>query len=249
MQIRGYKVAQLREALQQEGLSTKGLKAELVERLYDLVQILSEDPKESTSPLDLPSTAERPSQAQRPTTAPTEPAQGALQSHTLNAQSDLSSHDEDDRAVNSTLGTTPAPLSASESEESVDTASSSTQCAERRLSGIPAVLAQQRPADHDSASAEHATLAAAAVLVRDIPQQGSIKPSKGLSTPDPVASKTGMHHRPGHQSGVMQNILIWSITSVQGTPMHQYPPSESALSMHPFHTIMINDWWEKPVCT
>lgn len=197
MQIRGYKVAQLREALQQEGLSTKGLKAELVERLYELVQTLSLDPKESI-PLDIPSTADRPSQAQSPSTSAKEPAQSALHSHTPNAQSELRSHDEDARAVDSNLGYAHISLSAIGSEQSADAASSSRQSAEDRLSSLPTGGAQQRPAGHDGTPAEHADLAAAAVLVRDTLQQSSNDPSRGLRTPDSVASKTGMHHRPSH---------------------------------------------------
>ena len=188
-QIKGYKVAQLREALQEEGLSTKGLKAELVERLYELVQALSEESKDSTEAGHPSSTAEGSSQAEHPSTLPEELAQDALQSHALEAQPGATESHED-----ATPGASaPATASASDSEGLTEAASSSVEKAEDQPSSFPAVNTQRSPGSDKSASADSADSTAAAASVRGAAQQSSSDKSRDLTVPDPVASKTGMY--------------------------------------------------------
>ncbi|CAL5218555.1 g246 [Coccomyxa viridis] len=187
-QIKGYKVAQLREALQEEGLSTKGLKAELVERLYELVQTLSQEDKDPSGLLGLASTAERSAQAEDPSTSPEEPAQDDLRSHTLDAQSEALEEHEDATAVAST----PTTASTGDSQHSAEAESNDLESEEDQLSSFPAVAIQQRPANNESVSEDSADSTAAAVSVRGAAQQGSRDPLRDLSIPDPVASKTGL---------------------------------------------------------
>lgn len=191
-QIKGYKVAQLREALQEEGLSTKGLKAELVERLYELVQTLSQEDKDPSGLLGLASTAERSAQAEDPSTSPEEPAQDDLRSHTLDAQSEALEEHEDATAVAST----PTTASTGDSQHSAEAESNDLESEEDQLSSFPAVAIQQRPANNESVSEDSADSTAAAVSVRGAAQQGSRDPLRDLSIPDPVASKTGMYCSP-----------------------------------------------------
>ncbi len=202
--IKGYKVAQLREALQEEGLSTKGLKAELVERLYELVQTLSAEGKDSTEAIDPPSAAERPSRAEHPSTSPEEPAQDALQSHAPEAQPGEAPESHEDATSGASAPTT---ASASESELLTEAASSSVEIAEDQLSSFPAVNTQRSPASDKSVSADRGESIAAAVSVRGAAQRSSNDPLRNLSIPDPVASKTGVHCSPGSAEGESSILL------------------------------------------
>ena len=189
VQIRGYKVGQLREALQEEGLSTKGLKAELVERLYELVQALSQESQDSNGPLDQSSAAEGPSQARHPSSSPEQPSKVA--SELLHAPDDLTALHDDATAFDSGSALNPNLASASDPQDSAHPASNSAGEAEPGLSSSAAANAQPRPACQETASAEAADVAAAAVPVGRAAQHGSRPPSCDLQMPDQVASKTG----------------------------------------------------------
>ena len=153
MQIRGYKVAQLRGALQEEGLSTKGLKAELVERLYELVQTLSQDAEVSRGGFDLPDTAERSLQAEVSGTSPEDPAQDTLRSHMLDDQSESPELNEGATAGDNRLASFPETAAASDAQHSAGAAGSSEENAKDQLVGLHTADAQRRLGSHESAAA------------------------------------------------------------------------------------------------
>ena len=219
VQIRGYKVAQLRDALQEEGLSTKGLKAELVERLYELVQSLSQEAKGSAGPLDLPDTAERSLQAQAPGTSPEDPAQDALQSRVLDAQSEPPELHEDATAGDNSLASIPNMAFASDTQHSAGAASRNEEIAMDQLDSLSMADAQRRHASHDIVSAEDANLTIAAVPVSSATQHGSSSPSRDLEIPDPVASKTGTRTAPVLFKKDPYRLML-SVTSSGRTLLH-----------------------------
>ena len=191
VQVRGYKVAQLREALQEEGLSTKGLKPELVERLYELVQTLSEEGADSKEPLKPPSTAETSAQEQQSESLPEAPEQVQVHSPASETQpeSAASFHDDNkpsDDAIISSSSSAPEI----DSQPSAEVPSSLSETAEEQLTTLRAADIQQEPASQ-SVSDVDTDLAAAAVPVRLRPQQGHSSSVRDVNAPDRVASKTG----------------------------------------------------------
>ena len=185
-QIRGYKVAQLREALQEEGLSTTGLKAELVERLYELVQSLSEHNAEQADTLESSSTAEQPSR-QNGTTEQLSAV------HSVPAQHDMQDTD-----------LIPQPASAAEAGRSASALSNTAapslsppleECGSSiGVQQVPTALEsapeQPEPSRQD-VSRNGSELAAAAVPVPSMSRPAHGAAFNNLDTPDKVALKTG----------------------------------------------------------
>ena len=185
-QIRGYKVAQLREALQEEGLSTTGLKAELVERLYELVQSLSEHTAEQADTLESSSTAEQPSRqngtAEQLSAFHSMPAQHDTQNTDLIPQPTSAAAAETSASASSN---TAAPLLSPPLEDS-----GSSIEVQQLSTALDSAPAQPEPSRQD-VSRNGSELAAAAVPVPSMsrPAHGAV--FSDLDTPDKVALKTG----------------------------------------------------------
>ena len=191
VQVRGYKVAQLREALQEEGLSTKGLKPELVERLYELVQTLSQEDAGSKEPLKQPSTAEISEQEQHSESLPEAPEQVQVHSLASETQPELAASFHDDiKPSDSAVIPSSSSAPGIDSQPSNEVPSSLSENKEEQLTTLHAADVQQEPASQ-SASDVDTDLAAAAVPVRLRPQQGHSSSVRDVNAPDRVASKTG----------------------------------------------------------
>ena len=195
VQVRGYKVAQLREALQEEGLSTKGLKPELVERLYELVQTLSQENADSKEPLKKPSTEETSEQGQHSKSLPESPEE--VQVHSLASEtqpeSAASFHDDTKPSDSAIIISSPSSAPEIDSLSSDEVPSSISEDTEEQLTTLHAAGSQQEPASQSVSDAD-VDIAAAAMPVRLRPHQGQSSSVTDINVPDRVASKTGIPH-------------------------------------------------------
>lgn len=182
-------MGQLREALQEEGLSTAGLKAELVERLHELVQTLAEQPAESPSdPSTVDDILQQSSHADSSARVPQQSAQQETQSPALPAQLHPTAAVDDVNSVRSAAAT----HGVDEPAESFQEADSSTgKATQHEAETVISIEVQHEPASQDVLESKQADFEAAAALVEQDSAPGGRPLARSLDAPDQAAIKTG----------------------------------------------------------
>ena len=145
-----YKVGQLREALQEEGLSTAGLKAHLVERLFELVETLDPHTAQLGSGSASSSSAKQSSSAQLSQDVLTASQHTEMITSSLNAKPETTTLVKE---AATSLNNTSAPAAAqalTSSQQTLQTNSSSEGGIERDVSAASAAEAQEVPVAQSS---------------------------------------------------------------------------------------------------
>ena len=135
-----YKVGQLREALQEEGLSTVGLKAHLVERLCELVETLESHTVQLDSGSASSSSAQQSSEAQRPQDVQTASEHRGQVSPSVEPEQETTMLVEEDEA---SYSSSPAPAPSQALASSQQTHQTDSSSAEPDVSAVAATDARK----------------------------------------------------------------------------------------------------------
>ena len=188
-----YRVAQLREALEEEGLSTLGTKAVLVSRTWELVGALQARSATLNTPQEsLADSVQHGSRAQPWQDMSTLSGHEGSDSAVSEAQLDFKSPDEDGTPSQSTPEhpSTPSMASLPQTSEMHSSRAAGTH---QHISSA-AMADVQDELNGQSAVENDQSLSAAAVPVSVVPAPIGASFARDLDTPDRAANKTGASH-------------------------------------------------------
>ena len=221
-----YRVAQLRTALEEEGLSTLGTKAVLVARMWELVEALqSTDANFNTPQESLAGSAQHGSRAQPLQDMSTLSRHGGSDSAVSEAQLDFKRPDENVTSSQSTNKHPSTQSMASLPQLAAEAHSSSAAGTPQDVS--TAALADVQELAGNSAVEDEQSLSAAAVPVSVVPAPIGASFARDLDTPDRAANKTGASHLFHDQPAVLARASALKL----GHYIHQLDDARASSAM------------------